>query len=337
VGIALGLPAIIVVWLAERGSDPYVAAAYPVLAVCVAAAGCALLRRPARLPEIEQGTLILVCALFLSRITYVLTTVPAGENAWPHLGPTFHMNLILLIVFANMVLQPLRALRASLGIIGVSALIGLARFIPETITGVGSDGLLALIRYDVYLLIIAAFMYALAKSKDDYYEARLDAKRLEVIAHTDVLTGLPNRMLLERELRRALDVADRHGRPLALIVFDLDRFKSINDLHGHPVGDRVLQEVARVTLPMLRASDLLGRWGGEEFLIIAPETGPGQARALAERIRGRLEEHRFPRGLTVTASFGVAAGTGTESSEELYERADLLLYQAKRAGRNRVG
>jgi diguanylate cyclase (GGDEF)-like protein len=334
-GIAAGFPVIIIVWLAERTSDPYVALAYPLLALFLVAAGLVLLRRPATLQGIESATLLLVGTLFLSRMTYVLTTVPPLETAWPYLGPMVYMNLVLLIVFANMVLQPLRALHASFTIIGISALIGLARFIPEVITGVGSSGLLALLRYEVYLLIISGFMYALAKSKDDYFEARLETKRMEVVAHTDALTGLPNRMLLDRELRRSLDVADRHGRPLSLIAFDLDRFKNINDRYGHAAGDEILQEVAALTIPLLRGSDLLGRWGGEEFLIIAPETGAEQARTLAERIRATFEQHRFPHGISVTASFGVAA-SADDGSEELYKRADALLYTAKRGGRNRV-
>jgi diguanylate cyclase (GGDEF)-like protein len=334
-GITIGFPAMILVWLAQRAADPFVAIAYPLLAGVVVVAGAMLLLRPGSLQRIEQATLLIVGVLFCSRMAFVLTGTPLDESAWERLGPLFYMNLVLLVVFANMVLLPLKALQASLLLVAVSTLTGLLRFVPEAAV-IGNSGLVSLLRYEVYLLVISGFMYVLAKSKDDYFEAQLKADRMETAAYTDRLTGLPNRMMLDLELRRWLDVSDRHDRPLALIIFDLDRFKLVNDNHGHLVGDRVLQEVAEITLPLLRASDVLGRWGGEEFLIIAPETGPDQARALAERIRARFEQHCFAHGLSVTATFGVAAASGVESRAQLYERADALLYAAKRAGRNRV-
>lgn len=335
-GIVIGLPSIFYVWLAQRAAEPFVAVAYPLLAGLVAVAGVILLLRPQTLQRIEQVMLIIVGLLFCSKMAFVLGSVPLEEGAWEQLGPLFYMNLVLLVVFSNMVLLPVRALQASLLLVAVSTLTGLLRFIPEAAV-IGNSGLVSLLRYEIYLLVIAGFMFALAKSKDDYFEAQLKAERMETAAYTDRLTGLPNRMLLDMELRRWLDVSDRHERPLALIIFDLDRFKLVNDNHGHLVGDRVLQEVAEITLPLLRASDMLGRWGGEEFLIIAPETGPEQAHALAERIRVRFEQHHFTQGLSITATFGVAAASGVTSSAELYGRADTLLYTAKRAGRNRVG
>lgn len=335
-GVVVGVPAIILIWLAQRNQDPFIAYGYPLLALVVLSAALVLYRWPDSLPRIEAGMLLVVGALILSRMAYVQLTVPLTENAWLHLGPTVYMNLVVWIVFANMVMLPRKALWASFTLILLSTALGLTRFIPESLTAAGNLGLVSLMRHEVYLLVIAIFIFVLAKSKDDHYLARLDAKRLQEVAQTDALTGLPNRLLLDQELQRALDVAGRHSRPLALIMFDLDRFKSVNDQYGHLVGDKVLQEVAALVRPLLRTGDLLGRWGGEEFLILAPETSLEQARNLAERIRLQFESHVFSRDLTITASFGVVAGSGLESSAELYERVDALLYAAKGTGRNKV-
>lgn len=335
-GVWIGLPAIILIWLAQRTVDPFVAFGYPLLALLVLSGAFVVYRWPDTLPRVEKAMLVVVGALLLSRMAYVQLTVPLTENAWLHLGPTVYMNLVVWILFANMVMLPRKALWASFTLILMSAALGLTRFIPEALSVAGNAGLVALMRHEVYLLVIAIFIFVLAKSKDDHYLALLDAKRLQLVAQTDALTGLPNRLRLDQELQRALEVAGRHDRPLALIMFDLDQFKKVNDRHGHLVGDEVLQEVAVMVRPLLRRGDLLGRWGGEEFLIVAPETNLEQARNLAERIRRRFETHVFPRSLKVTASFGVAAGSGQDSNAELYERVDRLLYDAKRSGRNQV-
>jgi len=158
------------------------------------------------------------------------------------------------------------------------------------------------------------------------------------LATLDPLTGAYNRRtfieLATRELKRSL----RSGRPLSVLVFDLDRFKDINDNHGHLAGDRVLCRVKAIVDKCLRADDLFARYGGEEFVVLMPETGANGALKLAERLRACIAE--IPEtGVAVTASMGIASLDTVDESwtlERLLNRADKAMYAAKRSGRNRV-
>lgn len=163
-------------------------------------------------------------------------------------------------------------------------------------------------------------------------------RRLAELAETDSLTGVPNRRRVEQVLASEFERAQRYRRPLTTMMADIDHFKSINDTLGHAAGDEALKQVARELNLTLRQSDQLGRFGGEEFLIVAPEVGPTGAMALAERLRRRVEERVRAGGKIVTISIGVMAwdGTGDVQIAELVRVADQALYDAKRGGRNRV-
>ncbi len=160
------------------------------------------------------------------------------------------------------------------------------------------------------------------------------------LSRTDDLTGLNNRRAFTSLGNRALEQARRYNRPLALIMFDIDRFKVINDTHGHAAGDRVLQEVAVVVLRNARSADVSSRIGGEEFAVLLPETEKSQAVTFAERLRVDLEQLELVHDgatLQFTCSFGVAArGEDVAVLDTLLKLADEALYRAKSAGRNRV-
>lgn len=158
---------------------------------------------------------------------------------------------------------------------------------------------------------------------------------LEELANTDELTGLANRRKLAETARHDMRIARRYGQPLCLIVFDLDHFKEVNDTHGHAVGDAVLAAVAMRCREVMRDVDTFGRWGGEEFAVIMPQTGLEAACAMAERLRAALRGFSPVEGVSVSASFGVAE-LGREDFEGLASRADAALYRAKREGRDRV-
>jgi diguanylate cyclase (GGDEF)-like protein len=172
----------------------------------------------------------------------------------------------------------------------------------------------------------------------------LDNLRLHRIveqqALVDGLTGLANRRECEAALDRELARAARHDLQLALVLADLDDFKVVNDVHGHPFGDAVLREFAAVLRQTARDSDLAGRWGGEEFVLVLPGTDPVGALRLAERVRGALERRTIlapdGRPLRVTASFGVAVFPHAPGHTQLIASADAALYEAKRGGKNRV-
>ena len=167
-----------------------------------------------------------------------------------------------------------------------------------------------------------------------------DFRRVASQAATDSLTGLANRRSFDDELALEWRRAERVGDPLALVLIDLDNFKSVNDEHGHQAGDAVLRRVAAILDSGARNADLAARYGGEEFALLAPETDLLGATKLADRLRGDLEAAtiELPDGgeLSVTASFGVAVKGTFERPEQLIAAADEALYEAKRTGKNRV-
>ena len=172
--------------------------------------------------------------------------------------------------------------------------------------------------------------------------ARADNARLERLAHTDPVTHLLNRRGLVIRLTAELDRVRRYNSPLALLLIDLDRFKSVNDTYGHLVGDDVLAEMGILLQRATRSVDVVGRYGGEEFVVVLPETGPDGALVIADRIRERIATHKFRMGEGITshltASIGVSnfPSTGVNSPEELLHAADVALYKAKESGRNAV-
>lgn len=159
---------------------------------------------------------------------------------------------------------------------------------------------------------------------------------LERLAVTDPLTQLNNRLMLDRALQAELLRCQRYGGPLALAIVDIDKFKLVNDGHGHQAGDAVLVAVAGLMKAGVRHSDLAGRWGGEEFMLICPNTDAGGAATLAEKLRQAIQEHRMEGVGHCTASFGISAWQAGDTAAELVARADAALYSAKQQGRNRV-
>ena len=169
-------------------------------------------------------------------------------------------------------------------------------------------------------------------------ELRRRNDELDRVSRVDALTGLYNRRHLEEHLHRLGRDAIRTGRPLAVILLDVDRFKQINDTFGHAGGDVVLQRLAAHLQHVSRANEIVGRWGGEEFLLLLPDSDVEVARTTAERIRRGMAERpvAIDGGMvTVTLSGGCAADT-TGQVDALVNRADAALYRAKAAGRNRI-
>ena len=178
-----------------------------------------------------------------------------------------------------------------------------------------------------------------AKLRRESLDLKRENRELERQAHEDPLTGLANRRVFDDALEARLVDARVQGRPLALVLFDLDRFKSINDRFTHAAGDAVLREVAGLLRAHCRASDIAARIGGEEFVLLLREADRDTAFAVAERVRtecaGRDWSAIAP-GLAVTISAGVAVDPGTDTGAALLRQADVALYRAKRAGRDRV-
>ena len=162
------------------------------------------------------------------------------------------------------------------------------------------------------------------------------ALSLQQQADRDALTGLYNRQKFDALCAAEIARGKRYATPLALIMYDIDRFKNVNDTYGHLVGDKVLVETSQTVAGRMRESDSLARWGGEEFMILAPHTDLEHALLLAEQVRAVVDDTTFSTVGRVTCSFGVTALCENDTVDKLIYRADAALYQAKRSGRNRV-
>jgi diguanylate cyclase (GGDEF)-like protein/hemerythrin-like metal-binding protein len=168
-------------------------------------------------------------------------------------------------------------------------------------------------------------------------ELRARIAELERTSATDHLTGAWNRAHLDRLIESEVSRSMRFRQPLSLILFDIDHFKQVNDTHGHQAGDAVLCELVQLIRQHIRSSDLLFRWGGEEFVVLAAAVGYRYAETLAETLRASVAEHEFPVvGTTLRASLGVAEYWNNEDAPGWFRRLDAALYAAKQGGRDRV-
>lgn len=161
-------------------------------------------------------------------------------------------------------------------------------------------------------------------------------EQVRIMAITDGLTGINNRQEFDRLLEHEIERANRYQTPLALLMYDLDHFKQVNDRFGHNTGDTVLKTVTSLVNDNIRGIDIHGRWGGEEFMVLLPQTGLDTAKDVAKKLRRTIAAHPFDKLGSITASFGVVELAPHESSKSLAQRVDEALYRAKELGRNRV-
>lgn len=202
---------------------------------------------------------------------------------------------------------------------------------PDSITSIlyqTPSQVLTFLGLFVTLILMTNGFVMMNKERADY--------RIRMIAMTDRLTGIWNRVRLEEEVKLEIAKYDRYGHPISLIILDLDNFKQINDKFGHVTGDLILKEFCVVVENCIRTTDILARWGGEEFVVLLPNSGFTHAISLAERIRAAVENHEFNHGLRITTSAGFSTCHPTDSWSSWLERADKALYQAKALGRNCV-
>jgi len=293
---------------------------------------------------------------FAGRATSQL--VPAGAAlTWlllamvPAIGETYEWRITLVsIIMATMCLmsarevwrsEPLRTRNAIVVVFAIHAVAVLGR-IPVAVYGYLNGGIAVPYEdasFSWFAIESAIFVYALAVLMVTLVKERIET-RLRAAALTDPLTGLPNRRALFDRANSMIAHGARYRRPTAVIVFDLDRFKQINDTYGHPVGDAVLRAFALAASTTLRAGDCIGRIGGEEFAAVLPDTDEACGRIAAERIMrafaGGVAELRFSRG-NCTASAGLSSSPrSTLSIETMLHAADKALYEAKRLGGNQL-
>ena len=195
----------------------------------------------------------------------------------------------------------------------------------------------------IMAVVVAGFIYwnrKLARLNREIAEAHrelnLKSKELERLSVTDALTGAYNRLRLEQILEREFERGKRYQRPLSIIMVDIDDFKEVNDTYGHQAGDEILRLLAQELTETIRETDTLGRWGGEEFLIVCPETSLQGANILADKLRDNVDGYNFPYVGHMSCSFGVAELYKGETIDQLINRVDKFLYRAKEEGKNCV-
>lgn len=189
----------------------------------------------------------------------------------------------------------------------------------------------------VYIAIVIILCSIIAY-RNNYYKRLqyINGKELLRLSTTDYLSGAYNRVKFDHELKYWVAYSKENDKPLSLMILDFDNFKRINDTYGHLIGDNVITETAALVMKSIRETDIFARWGGEEFILLLPNTNKAHAVELTERLRTSIEGYEFKEVGKVTCSFGVAQLTGEDDIKSLMQRADKMLYRAKRAGRNLV-
>lgn len=319
-------PSILAVWLQHRQENPFIAWAYPLLMVSLLMWSFALLWPRIPLMIIERSVLVGVSLLFLSKFMFLLLFSKDLQQQWAEIEAIFWVFVFLFII-SFMTFRRDLALGYCLTIIALSLGVGMWYF-----WGFSHPLWVEFVRLEVRIAGIALLIFLLARAKDELNQTMAEVNRIQHIAYTDVLTQLPNRRAITALLEEHLLCK----RKLAVILADVDHFKRINDTFGHETGDRVLREVGECLHTQLRASDVIGRWGGEEFIILVLEDQPQRVHQLTTRLRDVIETHPFTDNIPITLSFGVTLMSDHDTLKTLVNRADVALYRAKNNGRNRV-
>lgn len=320
-------------WIMNRASAPALRpAALPAILVPLALS-LLLWRKRRSLRFIEAATLTWVVATLLSML-YGILFIDSG-NLVERLGsfsPWFSVCLIAIFL----VFGPQRATWISVGTYLVALVMGLAYLVTIRLSGDPPVLVRPLMHLYLANAVFIGFLYYYARVREQFERTRNLARSMADLAHTDPLLGIANRRQLYSMIREEISLAEDGIKPSTLIMFDLDRFKEVNDTYGHDTGDQVLHSVAAAVTQTLRSSDRFGRWGGDEFVVLVSVTDLNMANMLAQRLREAVHQRLGDRFWRVTISLGVAPYHRGDSVETWVQRADQALYRAKEAGRNRV-
>ncbi|MCC5949285.1 MAG: GGDEF domain-containing protein [Nitriliruptoraceae bacterium] len=336
IGFALVVTALS--WLTRGPDDPLLTYGYPVLFLVLLGFALVLWRQWLALWPVEVTMLAVIATVILGRLFWHLHLAGPLEEHLLVLAGGHYWSVAVLVVGCFVMLDRRGGLVAGIAVLVVSAVLVATAVARAVVAGDGPPGvaILYLGRVHGFLAALLALVVAIASLREQLHRALARAEALAERATTDPITGLANRWSAEEALERGRDAANRYGHTLSVVLLDLDHFKRINDVHGHEQGDAVLEAVGRRLAGEVREVDTVARWGGEEFLVVAPETTVRDAEAVAVRCREALrsiEHEGLPR---VTATFGVAELRSGETLRELLHRADELLYRGKDLGRDQV-
>lgn len=308
------------------------------LFVVVAVVFLGLVTRRMSVEHAEITVVACVTTVVLMRLAYVAAVAPVPLDELRRLtAETIGPTTVAIVLVVYLALDLPRARWWALAVWTVFSTLLVVRLAQDWAEAVAGGTFVALARQSATLAVVAGLAYALASLKSQLADARARSFELVDLANTDVLTGTRNRRGVEDVLREQLARTARYPAPLSVAVIDLDRFKECNDHHGHAAGDAALIAVVSSLAGELRTTDALGRWGGDELLVVAPETGSIEVARSAERWRRVVADLRLAAGdAIITASIGVATRRPGDDLDSLLTRADGAMYAAKRAGGNRV-
>jgi len=275
----------------------------------------------------KPNHLVLVVSFYqaMMGLTYLLTLKHYGSL-------TYFSVLGLLVITLAMYLLPNRIVLSQLITLAFSVLFFV--FPSRKLEGLQPHELHRIIAYQTIMLIHCNINYGwTGRTKRRHFVANRELFELSI---RDSLTGAYNRKKFDDAVDEWIKISQRYGNPLSIIFFDIDNFKAINDQHGHLVGDGVLKDVAAVVGQQIRETDVFARWGGDEFVILLPNTDLVRAEQVVERIRASLGSSAASTLKGITCSFGVAACEEHDTKQSLLRKVDHLLLQAKTAGKDRV-
>jgi len=329
--IQIALPTLGLLFAAFIIPDRMVLGLGPELGMTIVGRAAFLLSCLLAAPAMARGRQLLARELVLAAVTLAgIAAFGAVVHAYRDANFNLQALSILLMTCAVFLIPnrfPLSVL-ASLLLAGIGIVSLELRHLPLSPT----EGPAYILDYLLMAGLSSAIWHRTSRSRRLEY---ISARELERLASIDPLTGAGNRRDFENRLSAAFARLRRYGEESALIMLDIDNFKSVNDRFGHERGDEVLVEATRRLAAALRSTDSLSRWGGEEFAVLAPQTAEG-AVELAERLRAAIGERPFEGAGDVTVSLGVTLLAAGDSPDRTVKRADLALYRAKQRGRNRV-
>jgi diguanylate cyclase (GGDEF)-like protein len=336
-GAVVGLPVVLLTAVEDWSASLLVRLGHPVLAVVLLALGIGLARRTVSVGAAERLLVMVLPVLWFSRLAEVLYGGDGVAAARDTITVSVAPGLTIVVILIFLAFDARVALRLAMGVCGLFGLMVAPVAWAASDGPAAGDGL-ALVRMVVFATLVGLLVYVLADLKQEVSDHRDRMADLDVLAGTDPVTGIANRRRAVEVLETQRRLAERYRRPLAVALLDLDRFKAVNDAHGHAFGDRALRRVVEELQSDLRTVDMLARWGGDELLVIAPETPPEDLERSADRWRRLVADLGIPagEGRTLTVSVGVTARRPGDDVDTMVLRADHAMYAAKGEGRDRT-
>ncbi|SFA89107.1 MULTISPECIES: GGDEF domain-containing protein [unclassified Bacillus (in: firmicutes)] len=279
------------------------------------------------LPKMEIITMMIISIVYLSWLADLMIFNRKTLEASGGLGEITNW-IPLYYIFIFLVFSRRIALMVAGSIFFMSCMIGVISIITFSDV-INHQAVDTLFQFYLSNAVYVFALYFLQHLKEAY----IHKQTMDVMANTDFLTGMPNRRMLEETLHHFLD---HPNKSFSIILFDIDRFKCINDTYGHAAGDTILKELSSLISGKMSQGDVFGRWGGEEFLVILPHMNSNDAASFAETLRKSVENNEFTEVDKVTVSFGVTQYSENDQARHLLKRADIALYNAKDKGRNQV-